>query len=211
MESRRVFRSNYIVYPDLYYVWTYRPHSTWKYFYRHSEKYMYKKHICGIGYYSKYHARHVVGLKLTTKALKHIHVIKGSKLIEEGITTLPKHYNNRIYVNDPHTPDGSRKLCKWVYPPEFHYDKHRRRHFILYLVRVAEDEGPKAFNKKYRRYFNGYRPSLKVNAYLKRRRQIYYKYLQEYRQELGLPKEGIIYDRELLNSINPSKKDSQDL
>lgn len=205
MESRSVYRNNLLVYPDLYYIWTYRPQELWKNFYKHTEKCLYKKHICGIGFYSRYHAKHIVKHLISREATRYIHIVKGSELINEGITTLPKKYNDRIFVNDPHTQYGDRKIRRWIYPPEFNYDKHRRRHFILYLVRSAEDKGPRAFDKKYKKYFNGYRKSVTVENYLKKKRQIYYGFLQDSRESLGLPREGITYDKELLLS-NPKKK-----
>lgn len=208
MESRSVYRNNLIVYPDLYYIWTYRPKELWKNFYKQTERCLYKKHICGIGFYSRFHARHIVSLMLSKKALLYIHIVRGDKLIKEGIKTLPKFYNDRIFVNDPHTKYGDRKLRRWIYPPEFNYDKHRRRHFIIYLVRSAEDKGPRAFDKKYKKYFNGYRESVTVRNYLKKKRQIYFQFLQDYRESLGLPREGITYDKELLSLRNKKKQNN---
>lgn len=199
MESRSVYRDNLIVYPDLYYIWTYMPVELCKSFFRHTEKYMYRKHICGIGFYSRFHARHIVSLMISKKALLYIHIIRGDKLIKDGITKLPKRYNDRIFVNSPYTKYGDRKVRRWIYPPEFRYDSHRRRHFILYLVRSAEDKGPKAFDKKYKKYFNGYRESITVRSYLWRRRRIYKNFLKGYREKYGLPKWGVLYDKELLS------------
>lgn len=208
MESRSVYRDNLVVYPDLYYIWTYKPKELCKTFYRQTEKYLYKKHICGIGFYSKFHAKHIVQTMISDKALSYIHIVKGSKLIKEGITKLHKAYNDRIFVNSPYTKYGDRKIRRWIYPPEFNYDKHRRRHFILYLVRAAEDKGPEAFDKKYKKYFNGYRESVTVRNYLKKKGQIYYNFLQDSRESLGLPREGIIYDRELLSLWAKKKKNN---
>ena len=84
MESRSVYRNNLIVYPDLYYIWTYRPKELWKNFYKQTERCLYKKHICGIGFYSRFHARHIVSLMLSKKALLYIHIVRGDKLIKEG-------------------------------------------------------------------------------------------------------------------------------
>ena len=209
MESRSVYRSNYIVYPDLYYIWTYVPQSLYKA--HDTEAALYKKHYCGIGFYSRFHARHMVALSINKKALLYIHIIRGDKLIREGITTLPKAYNDRIFVNSPYTKYGDRKIRKWRYPPEFNYDKHRRRHFILYLVRSAEDHGWRAFDYKYKKYFNGYRESVSVRGYLRKKRRIYYKFLKSYRKSLGLPEEGITYDNELLSRYSKEKKKQKTL
>lgn len=206
MESRSVYRNNLIVYKDLYYVWTYRPPELWKNFYKHTEKSMYKRHICGIGFYSRFHARHIISNLINKKALLYTHIVRGDKLIKEGITNLPKFYNDRIFVNDPHTKYGNRKLRRWIYPPEFNYDKHRRRHFILYLVKSAEDKGPKAFDLKYKKYFNGFRKSVTLKNYLKKKREIYYKFLVQERKALGLPEEGIVFNQEFLKEYMKQKK-----
>lgn len=198
MESRSVYRSNYIVYPDLYYIWTYYPPELCKD--NLTESGLYRKHYCGIGFYSRFHARHIVALRISKKALLYIHIVRGDKLIKEGITSFPKVYNDRIFVNSPYTKYGDRKLSRWIYPPEFNYDRHRRRHFILYLVRSAEDHGWQAFDRKYKKYFNGYRESMSVSHYLYLRRQVYHKYLKDYRKMLGLPEEGITYDSKLLKA-----------
>lgn len=202
MESRRVYRNNLVIYPDLYYVWTYMPPELYKDFYKQTPGKLYKKHICGIGFYSRLHARHVIGNTISKKALLYIHIVRGSSLIKNGITEIPKKYHDRIFVNSPYTQYGDRKIRKWIYPPEFNYDNHRRRHFILYLVRSAETKGPRAFNQKYKRYFNGYRESITVRNYLKKRRKIFHALVQELREANGLPKEGIQYDTELLSAYN---------
>lgn len=172
---------------------------------------LYKKHYCGIGFYSRFHARHIVAITISKKALLYIHVVRGDKLIKEGITTFNKAYNDRIFVNSPFTKYGDRKLRRWRYPPEFNYDKHRRRHFILYLVKSAEDRGWRAFDSKYKKYFNGYRDSVTVRGYLKKRRRIYCKFLRSYRKLLGLPEYGITYDKELLSKYAKEKRKQQNL
>lgn len=209
MKGRKVYRDNTIVYPDLYYVWTYMPPEICKTFFRHNKRLMYRKHICGIGYYSRYHARHIISLMLYDKAMDYCHIVKGSKLIKEGITTLPKKYNDRVYINDPFTKDGSRKLRRWIYPPEFKYDKHRRRHFIVYLVRSAEDKGVYAFNKKYKRYFNGYREPSSVKNYIYKKKRIFNQFLREYRIKKGLPENGITYDNGLLKEWAKRRKEEK--
>lgn len=202
MESRSVYRDNQVIYKDLYYIWTYKPVELCKNFYQQTEKSLYRKHICGIGFYSRFHARHIVSLIIGKQALLHIHIIRGDALIKQGITHLPKIYLDKVFVNSPFTKYGERKLRRWVYPPEFNRDKHRRRHFILYLVRSAEDHGPRAFDRKYKKYFNGYRESITVRSYVKKRSQVFYAFLQKSREALGLPKEGIQYDEELLRAHN---------
>jgi hypothetical protein len=201
MESRSVYRNNQIIYPDLYYIWTYIPSDISKKFFK-KNKQMYTKHICGVGFYSRFHARHIVSLIIGKKALLYIHIIRGDKLIKDGIRSLPAYKVDRIYVNNPFTPDGSKKIRRWIYPPEFRMDKHRRRHFILYLVKSAEDKGVRAFDNKYKKYFNGYKESITVGAYLRKRKKILRSFIQELREANGLPKEGIRYDSELLSAYH---------
>jgi len=203
--TRCVQRVDQIIYDDLYYIWTYPPPDMYASFYRQSKRFLYRKHICGIGYYSRFHARHIVSLMCGSKALIYIHIIKGDKLIKQGITHLPQHYLHRVYINSPFTKDGSRKLKKWIYPPEYKFDRHRRRAFVLKLVAAAEDKGPKAFNRIYKSIFVNYRDSMAVRSYIGKRREIYYKYLHMYRQKFGLPLHGPEYDRELLHNYKKNR------
>lgn len=196
MESRRVWRDNTKIYKDLIYVWCYMPQS-FKYMgtvienhrrkkvmktvtrapEKITEKSLYKKHICGIGFYTRYHARHVLIEYFGVDILSYVHTISGKKLIQMGITDIPKRYSDRIFYK------GSlRRVRKWVYPPEFNYDSHRRRHFILYLVRSAEDYGKSAFNTKYKRYFNGYQQSFPVSYYIRKRKKVLGTLLQKIRE-----------------------------
>lgn len=204
--TRCVQRVDQIIYEDLYYIWTYPPPDMYSTFYRQTKKYLYRKHICGIGYYSRFHARHIVSTMFGNKALLYIHIVKGDKLIKQGTTHLPLHYLHRAFINSPYTKDGSRKLRKWIYPPEAQFDRHRRRAFVLDLVGLAEDFGPKAFNRKYKSIFVNYRESMAVRSYFKKRCDIYYKFLREYRKQFGLPPTGPKYDNKLLSLYRKRKK-----
>ena len=186
MESRRVARNNTIIYEDLYYVWSYRPDKYWKLSKFITKNSLYKKHICGIGFYSRYHAKHVLLELIGQDVIPYIHIIKGKRLLDKGISTLPKNYSECIfYKGEPY------KIKRWIYPPEFRYDSHRRRHFILYLVRSAEDYGVKAFNLKYKRYFYGYRQSFPWSYYRKKRVKILNSLVQEIWEAKGYRKDFI--------------------
>lgn len=186
MKGRKVYRDNTVIYPDLYYLWTWRPDKYWKRNKSITIKSLYKKHICGIGYYSRYHAKHVCTELLGVDALLEIHVIKGKRLIKQGITTIPKNYSEYIFFKgDP------RKLRRWIYPQEFRYDSHRRRHFIVYLVRSAEDQGVKAFNKKYKRYLYGYRKSFSSTYFRYKRNKVTFTLVQEICKAKGLREEDV--------------------
>lgn len=167
MKGYRVYRDNTIIYKDLYYVWTYRPDKYWKNHDKITEYSMYRKHYCGVGFYSRYHAKHVLVNDLGVDVKLFIHIIKGSRLINQGITTIPKKYSEYIFFKGE-----PRQVRRWIYPPEFKYDSHRRRHFIVYLVKTAEKSGVKAFNKKYKKYFYGYRPSFPGHYFVKKKGKI---------------------------------------
>lgn len=186
MKGRKVYRDNTVIYPDLYYIWTWRPDKYWKLHDRITEHSLYKKHICGIGFYSRYHAKHVLTELLGVDVLMDIHIIRGKRLLKQGITTVPKNYSDKIFFK------GEPRLIKrWIYPPEFRYDSHRRRHFIVYLVRSAEDHGIKAFNAKYKRYFYGYRQSFPWWYYKQKKRKIIRTLVQEICSSKGITEEEI--------------------
>ena len=85
----KLARDNRKIYPDLIYVWTWRPDEYWgwtKYQYATESKYrteklLYKKHICGLGVFSRYHSRRTITLLLGVDANLYIHTIKGKNLI----------------------------------------------------------------------------------------------------------------------------------
>lgn len=84
-----------------------------------------------------------------------------------GITQVPKKWAEYVFIKG-----RPRKIKRWIYPPEFRYDSHRRRHFIVYLVRSAEDQGKKQFDIKYKRYFYGYRQSFPWRYYRQKKGKI---------------------------------------
>lgn len=186
MKGRKVYRDNTIIYPDLYYVWTWRPNKYWKNHNKITEYSLYKKHICGVGFYSRYHAKHVLVNTYGVDVLAYIHVIKGKRLIKYGITTVPKKYSEKIFFKN-----GTRKVRRWIYPQEYGLDSHRRRHFIVYMVRTAEDQGVKAFNKKYKRYFYGYRSSFPKSYYNYKRNKVTNTLVQEICKAKGLREEDV--------------------
>ena len=183
MKGRKVYRDNTIIYNDLVYLWCYIPK------YRIpsnrrglvTKKSLYMKWYCGVGFYSRYHARHVISELYGSTNTHHIHIISGKRLIREGITHIKnKKWSNYIYING-----RLRIVRRWVYPPEFKCDSHRRRHFIVYLVSTAEDQSIKKFNIKYKRYFYGYRQSFPWSYYQKRKNKIFLSILQEVLEAKG--------------------------
>lgn len=158
----RIYRDNTYIYPDLYYIWTYIPES--KYKSRITEKSLYRKWVCGLGFYSRYHARHIIRTCYSYAVASKIHIIKGIKLREQGITELPKTHRHYIYIGD-----NLRYVRRWVYPPDAFMDRHRRRHFVTKLVKAFNNGGWIGFNRKYKTIFNGYRIS-STQYQLKRQR-----------------------------------------
>lgn len=176
MKGRKVHRDNTKIYRDMVYAWTYLPDNKYpKRANKFSEKSMFKKHYCGVGFYSRYHARHVLSETFgLNKVARQVRLIQGKRLIKEGITTLPKKAVNYLYI------DGRlRKVRRWIYPPEFRYDSHRRRHFIVYLVTAAEDKGVKAFNRKYKTYLYGHRKSFSWSYYKRKETKILDSFVQD--------------------------------
>lgn len=148
----RIKRDQHFVWPDRYYIWTYFPPK-----YRKSNRtknQLYQKHYTCIPFFTRRHAKHVVCFYHGVKALHSIHIIKGSRLIKQGITT----FNKANGINKYHKAAFIRKrdgtwypgmLRQWVYPPEYRMDSHRRRHYIVSLNKAFENHGKNGFNKKY--------------------------------------------------------------
>ena len=201
----RTYRSNRIIYPELYYLWTYKSTEDTSFF--KENKRDYPKHLCGVGFYSIYHAKHVISYYYNKDVLSKIHIIKGSKLISKGITLLNDNKYNRVYLYiEGYIPDPYIKIRRWVYPPEFGTDKHRRRKFIISLTQTFDKKGVEAFNKKYKSYFNGFKKRISPSTAYRKGDQIRRDFVQEFRKAYGLPKDGIYFDKELLSAYREQNR-----
>nr|DAE96692.1 MAG TPA: hypothetical protein [Caudoviricetes sp.] len=182
----KVYRDPHIVWNDRYYIWTYIPEK-----YKGSrqknivsEKYLYPKWVTPIPYLSRVHAKHVIVFSYNRKALKHIHIIYGKKLIKQGITYL--NYNKKTY-NMMYYKGRKVHVKKWVYPPEAKMDTHRRRKYIVKLNRAVKRLSKKDFNHFYKTEHYGYNFSGLSRYYLRRR---YREYKMALVQEILTPEQA---------------------
>lgn len=156
------------IYPNYYYIWCYYTPKFWKLCTRITELNMYRKKICGIPYLSRYHAKHVAVTMFGIDILKVIHVTKGNKIIKQGITELPKKVRNFVIFHDKWV-----MLRRWIYPPEYQYNKHRRRKFIVNLVSYSTRyKSRKRFNNHYKKMFYGVRPGVSKKIITNNRKTI---------------------------------------
>lgn len=142
-----------VIHPKFYYIWTYWTSKYKKRSKALTEKSFYMKKICGIGYLSRYHAKHVAVKTCGVDVLKYIHIIKGSKLIKQGVTTLK--VNRRLNCID--YKGKLVKLRRWIYPSEYSITRTRRSLFIMQNTVRWKKFGRKAFNRHYKKFFIGSR------------------------------------------------------
>ena len=160
------------VYPNAIYAWSYHTEYSYRYCNSRTENSFYKKQYCQIPFYSRVHAKHVLITMYGVDALKHVHFVSGKKLRSEGMKIF-KHqkYPHQVifgkegirierYIKSTKSYEKVTiywgPLKKYIYPPEFIYDKHRRRYFAVLLQRKRK-QGILKFNKWYRSQFYGNR------------------------------------------------------
>lgn len=152
----RVRRDKHFVWPDRYYIWTYFPEKFRKSVNQAYKSKLYAKHYTCIPYFSRQHAKHVVCSYHGVKALHYIHIIHGSRLIKQGITTFnqangQKKYHKCCFIRNSQGWYAA-TLRQWFYPPEYLYDAHRRRRYIVQLNKAlgnGKKLGRKRFNRLY--------------------------------------------------------------
>lgn len=161
----KIKRDKRFVWPDRYYIWTYYPEKFRKSIYITSKSKLYAKHYTCIPFFTRTHAKHVAVFYHGKVALHYIHIISGKRLIKQGITSfMIKKYRDACFIKGQ-----VRYLRPWAYPPEYRYDKHRRRYYIIRMNRAFAQGGRKKFNEEYLRfnYGNNYRRISR--AYLNKR------------------------------------------
>ena len=146
---------------DEYWGWTKYQYATESKY--RTEKLLYKKHICGLGFFSRYHARRTITLLLGVDTNLYIHTIKGKNLIKQGITDLPKKGHQSIFFKGKPT-----KIRRFIFPAEARMDKHRRRHFVVRMNKIYKKHGRRAFNRAYQIALYGYRDESHLNIESKR-------------------------------------------
>ena len=141
------------IHPKFYYIWTYWTSKYQKRSKALTEKSLYMKKICGVGYLSRYHAKHVAVKTCGVDVLAYIHIIKGKNLIKQGITHLK--VNRRVNCID--YKGKLVKLRRWYYPSEYTVSSARRSLFIMQNTSCWKRYGRKAFNERYKKFFIGAR------------------------------------------------------
>ena len=169
----RIKRDKRFVWPDRYYIWTYYPKEFRKSIDVVSKGKLFAKHFTCIPYFSRQHAKHVAIFYHGKKALHYIHVISGKRLIKEGFTTFKEgkwKFRTACFIKGQ-----VRYLRPWAYPPEYQYDKHRRRYYAVRLNRAFNQGGRNKFNETYWQlnYGSNYR---RISASFRR-----WKYLKAHR------------------------------
>lgn len=153
----KIKRDKHFVWPDRYYIWTYFPKKYRKSIDSVNKNSLYAKHYTCIPYMTRQHAKHVVTYYYGVKALHYIHIIHGSRLIKKGITTFnkangKKDHQTCCFLKGRNGEWFPAFLKQWAYPPEFMYDSHRRRKYIVALNQKlgnGKKLGRQRFNRLY--------------------------------------------------------------
>lgn len=165
----RIKRDTENVQADKYYIWTWVPKKWVNYSCFRS---IYQKHYCAQPFYTRYHAKKTAILHLGVDALQYIRIVSGRYLLKRGITKFQGRWKLRVFYKD--SPRG---MPPWVIPPEFRFDKHRRRHFANILYRKFK-RGRKKFNQFYAFVLYGYTETLDKKYLIKQRSKLGYQILQ---------------------------------
>lgn len=167
----RIKEDKTIVNPKRYYIWTWLPR---KYWHRPGIMGNYKKHYCAHPFFTRYHAKKTAILHLGVDSLRYIRVVSGRSMIKEGITHLPKNkWHTRVFHKE-----GPYGMPFCIIPPEYAFDKHKRRRWRLLLHEYAK-KGRKAFNEFYALNLYGYTQNFSKAYMHKQRRKHYAEFLQD--------------------------------
>lgn len=167
--------------PDRYYFWTWRPDTTNKIV---TEKKLYRKHLTGIPYFSRYQIKKTLVYLYGVDVLQYIHIVSGRKLIRQGVRELAdmngkllKHGATKFWFKGKLV-----KARKFIIPDEYKIDKHRRRRFMVQMHRVFKSKGRKAFDERYSQKLYGQRQGISPKYIRKKRIQIRSLILQDLQQ-----------------------------
>lgn len=188
----RLAESKYVVHRNRYYLWSYIPKEYCSKSYNKvtpSGKFLYRKHICGIPYYTRLHAKKMITILLGVDALLEIRVVSGRRLYRQGLRTFPKKYIDRVFFKGK-----PRKVRKWVTPPDYLLTKHRRRYFRVFMYRQIK-HGKKKFNQELIRKYYGYRLGFSPRYLQSNRYKVYKLILPEVCKSLGIREEDIVFYR----------------
>lgn len=124
--------------------------------------------------------------KLGVDSLSEVKIVSGKKLLKEGIEFLPKAalkqvwYKNKLW-----------NIKKWIFPPDYAYNKHRRRRFSTRMIHILKKYGKKRFNQELIRAYYGYRIGFKFSYKNLKRYQINSALVPEICKALSIPKRDI--------------------
>lgn len=149
----RLKESLRVINPKRYYLWSYIPNRKRNEIISPSRKSLYQKKICGVPFYTTLHARRMMYYQLGLDSFSEIHIIRGRKLIKEGITYLDDRKPNTIWFKG-----RLYHIKKWITPADYMLNKHRRRRFRVKMFTTFEKYGKKKFNQELIRIYYGYRP-----------------------------------------------------
>lgn len=183
------------IYSKAVYCWSYHTTHSYRYCMAKTEKSLYKKKYCQIPYYSRVHAKHVLVTLYGVDALRDVHFISGKQLRKElGRKTFPYQkyptevlFGERGIRKEVYIRKRRRYEIQWahwgpmtmyVMPPEYKYDKHRRRKFTI-LLKCKRNKGISVFNKWYKSLFYGYRQGISRMALISKRKEVNDALLQE--------------------------------
>lgn len=191
----KIARDTDKIYSKAVYCWSYHTTHSYRHCKVKTEKSLYKKKFCQIPFYSRVHAKHVLVTLYGYDALRDVHFTTGKNIKGElGKKYFPQQkYPYEVYFGE----NGIRKqvwvkkrqryeihwehwgsLKRYIFPPEYQYDKHRRRHFAIALKR-HRDKGITHFNNWYKLQFYGYRSGISKKALYEKRKEVNDALLQE--------------------------------
>lgn len=182
------------VYPKAVYAWSYYTPYTYRHVNSITKKSFYRKKYCQVPFYSRVHAKHVLTTMYGVDALRYVHFISGKKLRSQGMKVfkqqkyphevlfgekgiyIERYISSRNTYGTVHAYHGTLKM--YIYPPEYQYDKHRRRHFTVALHNKRK-KGIAYFNKWYKSQFYGSRSGISKTHLRAKRKEVNDALLQE--------------------------------
>lgn len=171
MRPLRLLEDITYIRPDRYYICTYLPKWAYKNSYLVSSDKFLKKHITGVPFFSRYHIRKNLSYFFNPKIAQSVDIIRGDKLIHQGITRVPKkRFYTFYYENRRKNIKG---MPRFIMPPEYSYDKHRRRRYTLILTRTYLQYGSKQFDYRYQLELYGFTGNLSKEYLAQENRKIY--------------------------------------
>ena len=141
--------------PNMYYVWQYYNHKDRKTISVVTEQKLYKKHICAVPYFTRYHAKDILLNKFGT-TISDCHIIKGKRLIRQGITEIDGPKKRLFSVRHK---GGWYKVRRFRYPIEWRLFPNARS-FKISMYNYFFNHTRKEFDDHYKSIYIGERYGL---------------------------------------------------